>query len=159
MTQAVEKYAEEFAAEIRHFQEYVDRGYQTNNEELKELCHILSRLLRYGEECPDIGTETDVEAPEISQEALKQRILARFPSFGIYNKCDPIEEPLGQAHATLGDAADDIYDIYQDLGDSRWYIENGQVELGLWNAKLLFGHWARHAIDLKGYLHRRIYDW
>jgi hypothetical protein len=70
-----------------------------------------------------------------------------------------MDKPIGSTTALVGDACDDVYDIYCDLSEALWHIENENSVMGLWHAKLLFGHWGRHAIDLKAYLHKKIHDW
>ncbi len=59
----------------------------------------------------------------------------------------------------INDALDDLCDIHRDLNDTLWHFERGDIATGLWYAKLMFGHWGRHLIDLKSYLHKQLMDW
>ena len=158
MTDQISKYANVFAAEIKRFQGYVGRGTSARSEELNELSQILSNLLALGEGCPLPSPGNDLSSPEVNRDDLIKTLQLRFPNFGFYNSCRPIDEPIGEISVTVGDAIDDLLDIYQDLAETLWHIENDAPDLGLFQAKTLFFHWGRHALDLKSYLHQLIYE-
>ena len=158
MTDALKEFSAEFAKQIRRFNQLVDSKAPADSDAMRELSSILSRLLDVGERCPDAWSDTEIEAPELDHDAIQKMISKRFPEFGFYNSSNPSMGPMDDAKIEVNDASYDVYDIYCDLNDSLWYFDNDEYELGLWSAKLLFGHWGRHAINLKSYLHKQLYE-
>lgn len=156
---SVAEFAEQFATEIQRFNKLVTKDVPVDDIALRELCSFLSLLLDHGERCPDAHSDTDIEAPDIDRKQIEKMVCRRFPDFGFYNSSTPENIPVDSAQIEVNDAIDDVCDIYCDLNQSLWYIENGEPSLCLWSAKLLFGHWGRHAINLKSYLHKHIHEW
>lgn len=154
-----QKFANAFADEIRRFNQIIETGSVADDQTVKNLSSALSRLLDFGERCPDAWSDNKVEAPKQDTKAIQSMVDKRFPEFGVYNSSPPDSTPVDKAEIYVDDAADDVYDIYRDLNEALWYFEKGYYELGLWSAKLLFGHWGRHAINLKSYLHKKAHDW
>ena len=154
MTKSTAAFAEKFATEIRRFNNIVAGTSPATKETFVELSSTLSQLLSLGELCPDAWSDSELEAPSADRKVLAETITKRFPKFGYYNSAAP-----ASSEVDVSDATDDILDIYCDLNESLWYCENGNPELLLWSAKLLFGHWGRHAINLKSYLHKLIHEW
>jgi uncharacterized protein DUF5063 len=153
------EFAEQFVAEIRRFNEIVVKEFPVDAKALQELGSTLSRLLDFGERCPDVWSKTEIEAPEIDRKKIADIIDKRFPDFEFYNSCIPENAPVDDARIEVNDACDDVYDIYHDLNESLWYFENGEPALFIWTAKTLFMHWGRHAINIKSYLHKKTHDW
>jgi len=156
---SVQDFAQDFAIKIKRFNKLVYGKGVIDEHSIIELNCCLSQLLGFGERCPDTWSDTEIEAPEINNDELKKQIERRFPKFCYYNTTAPTDIASDKAEISLSDAQDDIYDIYLDLNKTLWHIENGNPQIGLWYAKLLVGHWGRHAIDLKSYLHKQIHDW
>jgi hypothetical protein len=57
----------------------------------------------------------------------------------------------------VGDAIDDLAEIHADLNGAAWHIEQGVPANAAFYAKLLFGHWGAHALNLKRYVHARLH--
>lgn len=154
-----QKFAVDFSDEIRHFIRFVEADEVADDYALRDLSSTLSRLLDFGERCPESWSDEKIDAPEQDRKTIQAIVSKRFPDFGIYNSSPPDPTPINDVEIEVNDASDDIYDIYHDLNEALWYFDKGNSELGLWSAKHLFGHWGRHAINLKSYLHKHIHEW
>ena len=119
---------------------------------------MLSSLLAFGEAIPDVQLEKDDDVPELNRDDLEIKLRSRFPNLGFYNSCYPEDEPIGAITADVSDGLDDLLDIYHDLSEALWHIDNDDTALGLFEAKTLFFHWGRHAINLKSYLHQLVFE-
>lgn len=158
MNEQNEKYANDFASAIRQFESLIAGTTAASRHDLEQLSLMLSILLQFGEECPEAFSDSEPEPPAPSYEALTARLKKRFPKFGFYNTVTPSKEAVGCCSVSVGDAIDDIADIYLDLAGALWYFDNGDPALCLWQAKLLFFHWGRHAICLKSFLHEQLHE-
>ena len=150
---------DEFAAEIRFYNSIIIDDQVATREDLILLSCSLSRLLNLGERLPDLFDENEYE-PELDTKEIENKLSKRFVDFGFYSSADPDIEIVGDMQALMvGDALDDLQDIYTDLNIALKYFEMGVWKNMFWHARLMFGHWGRHAIDLKSYLHNKIHDW
>ncbi|MEM8771512.1 MAG: DUF5063 domain-containing protein [Pseudomonadota bacterium] len=150
---------EKFAEEIRFYNSIVIDDQVATKEDLVSLSSSLSKLLDLGERLPDLYDDHEYE-PQITFEEMKDKISNRFVDFSSYSNADPDINLVGDMKAlTVGDALDDLVDIYIDLNTALAYFENGVWKNMFWHARLMFGHWGRHAIDLKSYLHQKLHGW
>ena len=143
-----------FESEVRTFNCLLESKNVESTESLKALSASLSRLLELGELCPESYADSDLEPPDEDETVLRDKIERNFPTFGTYFVVRPDEDRM-----YVADAVDDIIDIWLDLNRSIWHIREDDPANGAWYAKLMFNHWGEHAINLKRYLHKRIYDW
>ena len=152
--------AENFAGEIRNYNSLVLRDSVATREDLISLSQCLSRLLTLAEILPDTFSDCDYE-PEIhDRKSIEDKISKRFSDFGYYSSADPSPNLIGKEEALgVSDAVDDLADIYADLNVALMYYDKGISKNLFWYAKLMFGHWGAHAIELKRYLHKRLHDW
>lgn len=96
------------------------------------------------------------EPPERDYKALRAMIAPRFPDLGYYGAAPPGETL--DAEITIGDAIDDLADIYSELLDVAWCLENTSAE----DAVRLFRwgfehHWGRHLCDVRGAVHFELF--
>ncbi len=90
-------------------------------------------------------------AVRMSSEACRSIISERFPDLGFYNLVDP--EPAGEADLRIGDAIDDLADIYRHLETARFgWNEIGVEESLAYLSATYWGHWHHHLRDLQHYL-------
>jgi hypothetical protein len=99
---------------------------------------------------PALFTEREEEVAELSYDALRRDLLApRFPSLGFYHSCMNPLDVTSTPQNGVGDAIDDLADIYIDLARGYEYYKEGDLENAAWYWKLTFNHWGRHTVDLQ----------
>ncbi|MGC6488501.1 MAG: hypothetical protein ACON4Z_12715 [Planctomycetota bacterium] len=129
--------------------------------ESSTLSRLLDELALASPEWGGAPPESDDDPPAVDASALRARLCARFPDFGLYRVGAPSAPGEGDddAAVTLGDAIDDLLDICSDLHDARWYRDHGEAGDGERCAGELFHyHWGRHLRDLQSYLHRAAHE-
>ena len=94
------------------------------------------------------------DPPKQNYEDLRKRAAQAFPSFGLYNCAHDIADKVGDTQISIGDALDDLVDIWADLSEVSWRLENTSIEDALFHFQLGYrSHWGRHARDLQLYIH------
>jgi hypothetical protein len=83
----------------------------------------------------------------------RQRVAARFPELGLYATVEPVLSGLPE-DPMVGDAIDDLVDVWTELERVAWYLVRGGPE----DAARYFAwsydvHWGRHLRELQLYLH------
>lgn len=97
------------------------------------------------------------EPPDQNYTALYQRLGSGFPEYGYYNQVLSLHEDIWKVEVGLGDAMDDVVDIYQDMKNILWHWDHTSVEEALWNFKEGYKmHWGEHARWLQNYLHDKL---
>ena len=120
------------------------------------LSRALDRLLFQSHQISyDGGTNDDLDPPSIDGPALYRAVAVRFPDYGMYPACDPLDSI--EDGSMLEDAIDDLADITRDLREVIWADENLGSGDAAFYLRLHFGHWGRHARHLSSYLHARQY--
>jgi len=125
--------------------------------DLEILSDHLYEILRLGRLIQDKEFDTSAENVEAKSWPYKERrevCSIRFPVLGYYNLPEHITHQIGETNWLIGDAIDDLADIFGDLQEVLWYYENNYSNDALWH--LSFGyrsHWGYHAENLLWYLH------
>ncbi len=103
----------------------------------------------------------DEDVPQaITPDYKLRRLLAteRFPHFGYYNIPSHITEKIGEAEIDVGDAIDDVADIYGDLFDVCWLSERGFEDEALFSFENSYQYyWGMHCRCLQLYIHALAY--
>jgi len=98
------------------------------------------------------------EPPVLDQNKTRKMIENSFPEYGYYNVPEHLTEKLEKTNVFLGDAIDDILDIYCELKHVKWSFENTSVDDGLWLFQFLYqSHWGQHLRSLQLYLYMELY--
>lgn len=146
------KYLRDMASEFVSLVDLGTDGEEENKRALKELLSRLSlatvNLSRPSKwEVPDNYTPpNDLDVREL--------IGVRFPEFGYYNSVSEVVSNIGTAKCDVGDAIDDVLDIYKDLRESVWCFDNVGAKEGIkYLVSSFHYHWGRHLRDLQLYLH------
>ena len=127
-------------------------------EKLRELSVRLDAMIATASAVDEPFVDWDEEAPSPDYSDMRETINAAFPELGYYPVCDPLDK-IKKAKAMVGDAIDDLADIYRDLGKFLWLWENVGHQQACWQVKFLFhAHWGRHAINLRSYLHAQLHE-
>ena len=146
----------EFLIEIcREFLTLIDNGGRDSNEDEQFLKELLSRLsLAIVNLTRPAEWDSDNRYQSPHQIELRELIEARFPRYGYYNSVNPIVEDVGDGTPTVGDAIDDILDIYNELHQSVWASEHLGPQEGVEHLiASYYGHWGRHLRNLQLYLY------
>ena len=97
--------------------------------------------------------DAELEAVVDSYDVVRKRVSSRFPDFGFYNKASDVTSSVGEADCIVGDAIDDLADIYRDLAEFSWLWSNSTTQEAIWALKFSFDtHWERHLRELQIYL-------
>jgi len=96
------------------------------------------------------------EPPERDYNALREHVAAAFPALGFYPVASTDDDD--EAEITMGDAIDDLTDIYAEILDVGWCLDHTSPE----DAERLFRfgfthHWGRHLCDVRGVLHHELF--
>jgi hypothetical protein len=94
------------------------------------------------------------EPPRKNQTELRKVIEKNFPEYGYYNVALTVTDKIGEAEIGVGDAIDDIVDIYIDLCEVQWRWENTSIDDALWHYNNSYkAHWGEHLRDLQRYVY------
>ncbi len=124
---------------------------------LARLAPALDRLsLAYHDGADLDKAPSEAEPPQRDYQALRELIAGRFPDLGYYGAAPPGETL--DAEITIGDAIDDLADIYSELLDVAWCLQHTNAD----DATRLFRfgfshHWGRHVCDVRGALHYELF--
>lgn len=128
----------------------------TPEARLIRLAPALDRLsLAYHESCATEAALGDDEPPSRDYQETRGRMAQLFPTLGYY----PLAKGDGDdADLVMGDAIDDLADIFSEVLDVAWMLENS----GMNEATSLFRfgfthHWGRHLCDLRGTVHYELF--
>lgn len=120
------------------------------------LAPALDRLsLAYHESSTSEGNLGDSEPPGRDYQATRERIAKLFPTLGYY----PLAKGDGDnAELVMGDAIDDLADIYSEILDVAWMLENSGLAEGTSLFRFGFAHhWGRHLCDLRSAIHYELF--
>lgn len=144
---------------ILKFIEFVDVVSINSKNKDKELLFILDML---GVSQTHIDYEFDSNQypnfPKLNELKLRDRIGPNFPDYGFYNCVSEIEINLeDKTEIIIGDAIDDIVDIYKDLSEVLWCFENTSENDALWHYENSYQtHWGEHLRNLQLYVFQKI---
>ncbi len=134
-----------------------------NAERIRALIRALDFLaIQYHQIEPavDESNYPDIEPPkrtfEKKYDATYQMIGRQFPNLGYYNEVDEINDKIAETKISIGDAIDDLTDIYNELKNVMWYFDNSSDNHALSYFEMSYRtHWEKH---LRG-LQLCLYDW
>ena len=144
---------------INEFLEIIDNDLFPANENhfIKSLDNLalstndLDNIVFDGTEYPD--------GPDLIYNEIREVVNKKFPNYGYYNIPSKITEEIAEAEIIVGDAIDDISDLYRDLKKIKWKFENTSQMDALWNFQYGYNtHWGWHLRDLQWYVFNLISD-
>lgn len=96
------------------------------------------------------------EPPQRDYKVMREKVAARFPSLGYYGAAPP--GSTIEAEITVGDAIDDLTDIYSELQDVAWCLETTSPLDAIRLFRFGFTHhWGRHVCDVRGAIHFELF--
>jgi hypothetical protein len=140
---------------VDQFIAFVDSGAAESGDPHRELLGLLDSLALAEASLPLRWDNRDYpDPPREDARALRKRVEEAFPDYGYYNQVGDLRERIADTELMVGDAIDDIVDIYGDLREVQWRWENNSPDDGLWSFKHDYGfHWGWHLRDLQRYVH------
>lgn len=144
-------------AAIDGFIACVETDFAATEARVAATARALDRLSLAYHEGTDIADATgEGEPPEHDYKATRERIAALFPTLGYYASA-PVGETL-DAEMTVGDAVDDLADIYSEVLDVAWCFANTSEADAVRLFRFGFKHhWGRHLADVRGAIHYELF--
>lgn len=142
-----EKHVKEFSNIAREYCEWVENK-KEKKEDIYYLQVLLSKLYCWGIQLPDCEPSDLLYSDDLPSQD-DNKVLNYFSDFPyqyystVFNaEIVPSEEPV------TGDIIDDLSNIYKDLKDGLWYLDQGSKidAVFQWRVSLGF-HWARHILS------------
>lgn len=121
-------------------------------DRLKTLaCALDDLMLAYNKTHAVQPDDHDQNPPKQDFKAVYTTIAAVFPTLGYYADIEPTEN-FDQIPC-IGDAIDDLADIYCDLADIIWYADNVSLNEAIWHFRFLCQtHWGPHMHSVRRYM-------
>lgn len=144
---------------VRRYLALIDEDPSDPTDLEDQLVEILNELVFRVPKSIASPSDDDHEPEVASYEDVRSRVMRRFPDFGLYNVPSSITSDIGGSDCMVGDAIDDLTDIYQELAEVEWLWENVSEEEAIWVLRLGFdAHWERHLRNIQIYLLARRKD-
>ena len=123
-------------------------------ESEKSLVRLLDELAVLVSKLPgDLPFVDSPEAPERDFQSTYSLVAQRFPNFGYYNTVSEISQNINSASVVVGDAIDDVTDIFLELREVMWIWERSGSEAALYQFRETYSnHWGSHLRELQCYL-------
>jgi hypothetical protein len=148
---------EECISIVREFLALFDGHSIKDDEQVLE--RVLDRLA-----VAQVLVETDFDGsdwpdpPNIDYPTRREMAARRFPRLGHYNIADEVCGEPGKSKVNVGDALDDLADIFGDLADVVWLWEHASKEAAIWDFKSSYRlHWGGHLRGLQLFLYEHLY--
>jgi hypothetical protein len=144
-------------ADVRNFLRLFEDATPAEERTPERLSELLDRLLIAYHESAEVAPQSHARPPSGNYEDDRRRMERCFPDFGLYGSSGPEIWPGGEV--LVGDAIDDLADLYAELRGVDWLsINSGQAD-ALWHFRFGYqSHWGRHLLDLRSYLHWKLYE-
>lgn len=139
---------------IEKFIKFVDESSKQSPDREKSLLALLDSL---GASMASISYEFDdrdyPDPPEKNKKKLRERISSNFSEYGYYNCAEDISVKISETNIVVGDAIDDILDIYIEISKVSWRLDNTSIDDALWHYdNMYWSHWGYHLRNLQLYV-------
>lgn len=135
----------------------IEGEFTTPQARIAATARALDRLsLAYHEGADIADAVSEGAPPERDNKGLRERLGPLFPTLGFYAAA-PAGATL-DAEPSLGDAIDDLTDIYSEVQDVVWCFANTSAEDAVRLYRFGFEHhWGRHVCDVRGAIHFELF--
>jgi hypothetical protein len=100
-------------------------------------------------------TKKEQDDERLDYQTVRLKIVEKFPQLGLYNVPEHVTEKIAETEVGVGDAIDDLADIYVDLKNVLWHWKHSSEERALWHLWFAFTfHLKPHLRDLQFCLSR-----
>jgi hypothetical protein len=141
---------------IRSFLALLESEPGNDTHRLRTLARALDGLAHAYHDLRD-GAAADGTAEPPKRASYADTLRKRYPELGIYPWVDP--RATYDATQLMGDALDDVADIAADMAEAAWRWDHLGEADAAWYLHLMHGHWGRHLLNLRSYLHALIHEW
>lgn len=139
---------------IDDFIKFVDVGSKQHPNRHKKLLAFLDAL---GLSLTYVNFQFDdnhyPDPPKYDEDSIRERISINFNDYGYYNCAEDIEDKISASAIIVGDAIDDLVDIYREILKVCWRWENTSVADALFHYETMYSsHWGSHLRHLQLYV-------
>lgn len=149
--------AAQIAFAVRAFLACIEGTATSDEARLSATARALDLVsLAYYDSTAPADSNSEGEPPQRDYKMMREKVAARFPTLGYYGAAPPGETL--DAEITVGDAIDDLTDIYSELQDVAWCLETTSPLDAIRLFRFGFEHhWGRHACDVRGAIHFELF--
>jgi len=141
---------------IKEFVDFIDNPSEDNKD--AKLLRLADQILFFFAETPDRYDDNDYpDTPKHDYQSKRKEVSNKFCGYGFYNLPDMVSNNIANTEIQVGDAIDDIVDLYHDFCKFIWRYENTSQDDAIWyfqNPDRL--HWEEHLRNLQYYLFHKI---
>ncbi len=142
---------------ITDFLTCLEQPFSSNEERLLHTQRALDRLsLAYFESGRFGDGPGDCEPPGHDYASTRDEVALLYPDLGYY----PVAKgDVDDSELVIGDAIDDLTDIYNEVRDVVWCLKNSTDEDAVRFYRFGYSHhWGRHICDVRSAIHRTLFD-
>ena len=145
---------------INTFIEFIENDSINLYDKDKNLMMLLDALGFAISQCKFKFDENDYKVPKrMDYTQIREMLQTKFPDFGYYNVPEDLIGDLAVTKIMVGDAMDDIVDIYIELKDVQWMWYNTSIDNALWYFENNYiCHWGVHLRDLQRYIYYKLFE-
>lgn len=127
-----------------------------NESELIQVLDALAYAIHFAQYKNNDAVDTaDPERKQYEDDRLM--VKRRFEDFGHYNRAEYVLTKVGESEVLVGDAIDDLADIYGELKEVLWRWKHNGVDDAFWYFRsFYYYHWQNHLRSLQSYLVARM---
>ena len=93
------------------------------------------------------------DEPKLNYNEIRKIISKKFPNYGYYNIPSKTTKEIADTEIVVGDALDDICDLYMDMKKIKWRFKNTSQMDALWDFQFGYTtHWGQHLRNLQWYI-------
>ena len=149
--------AAQIAYAVRAFLACIDGNSASDEARLAATARALDLVsLAYYDSTPPAHAASEGEPPQRDYKVMREAVATRFPTLGYYGSAPP--GSTLDAELVVGDAIDDLTDIYSELQDVAWCLETTSPEDAVRLFRFGFEHhWGRQVCDVRGAIHDELF--
>lgn len=138
---------------IKEFLNIIENNDAIDEDSLRLILNRLELCCNYSKENNIFDDEIYPNAPVTESSGILSNIAKNFPDLGMYNIPNCISYNLASTEIIIGDATDDLLDIYMDLKETMWRFRNTSKEDALYKFNWSYkNHFGVHLKNLQWYL-------
>jgi len=146
----------EILSKLKEFIDFINNPPKENVDE--KLLKLIDEIFYVFYQIPDRSDDNEYpDPPKHEYEKKYKELRGIFNDYGYYNIPDNVCTKIADTKMNVGDAIDDIADLYFEFSDFIWRYENTSENDAIWyfkNPNKL--HWEEHLRDLQYYLFKKI---
>ena len=141
---------------IKEFVDFIDAP--SGDDRDAKLLLLTDQILFFFGETSERSDNNDYpDTPKYDYESTRKEVSRKFSDYGYYNIPGKVSNDIANTEIQVGDAIDDIVDLYHDFSNFLWRCENTSEDNAIWyfqNPERM--HWEEHLRNLQYYLFHKI---